>query len=104
MEGLDRSVAARKDGTVSPNRVVDVNFDGFMADPFGAIRDVYNTLGFEFTEVSEQGMRDFLATNPQDKHGRHHYSWAGTGLDRGYWRERARSYQEHFDVPNETFD
>lgn len=103
MEGLDRSVAARRDGTVAADRVVDVNFDAFMAEPFGAIREVYDTLGFEFTDETEQRMRDFLATNPQDKHGRHHYSWEATGLDRGYWRERAQSYQEYFDVPNESF-
>ena len=103
IEGLDRSVAARVDGTVRDERVVDVNFDAFMADPFGAIREVYEALGYDFTKAIEQRMRNFLATNPQDKHGRHAYTWEATGLDRSYWRERARPYQEYFDVPNETF-
>ena len=103
IEGLDRSVAARVDGTVRDERVVDVNFDAFMADPFGAIREVYEALGYDFTKAIEQRMRNFLATNPRDKHGRHAYTWEATGLDRSYWRERARPYQEYFDVPNETF-
>ena len=46
-------------------------------------------------------MRAFLAANPQDKHGLHRYSFADTELDAGAWRERARRYQEYFDVPSE---
>src|SRR6185369_10119154 len=34
MEGLDRSVTARENGTVPAGRVVDVQFRKFMADPF----------------------------------------------------------------------
>jgi hypothetical protein len=46
-------------------------------------------------------MRAFLAANTQDKHGRHAYTFADTGLDAGEWRERARRYQQYFDVPSE---
>ena len=36
-------------------------------------------------------MRAFLADNPTEKHGGHHYTFADTGLDEGEWRERARA-------------
>src|SRR5207247_8526632 len=36
----------------------------------------------------EQRITAFLADNPRDKHGRHHYSFADTGLDEGELLER----------------
>jgi hypothetical protein len=102
--GWDRSVAARADGTVPADRVVDVQFRAFMADPFTTIREIYDRLGLELTEESEQRMRAFLAANTTGKHGGHHYTFAETGLDVGEWRERTRRYQDYFDVPAENLD
>jgi hypothetical protein len=101
IEGLDRSVTAREDGTVPADRVVDTQFASFMADPFATIHEIYDKLGLELTAAAEQRMRAFLADNPQDKHGSHAYTWAATGLDEGEWRDRARRYQEFFGVPSE---
>ena len=101
LDGLDRSVDAREDGTVDAKRVVDVQFRQFMADPSGTIADLYDRLGFELTPVAEARMRAFLADNPRDKHGRHEYTFAATGLDPDEIRERARRYQDYFDVPSE---
>jgi hypothetical protein len=101
IEGLDRSVTARESGAVPPERIVDVHFSAFMADPFTTIRELYGKLGLELTPEAEARMRAFLAANPQDKHGRHSYSFADTGLDEGEWRERSRRYQQYFDVRSE---
>jgi hypothetical protein len=101
LEGLDRSVIAREDGTVPAERVVDVQFRSFMADPFATIHEIYEKLGLELQPEAEQKMRDFFAANPSDKHGTHTYTFADTGLDEGVWRERARRYQDYFDVPSE---
>jgi hypothetical protein len=102
IEGLDRSVTARQDGTVQPDRVVDVTFRDFMANPFGVIHDIYTRLGLELTPETELRMRDFLATHSRPEGGGHHYSFADTGVDPGEIRERSRRYQEYFDVPSET--
>jgi hypothetical protein len=101
LDGLDRSVTARIDGTVEPDRVIDVRFDAFMADPLATVRAVYEQLDLELTTVAEARMRDFLSSHPQDRYGKHTYTFAETGLDEGALRERARRYQEYFDVPNE---
>jgi hypothetical protein len=101
LEGLDRSVAAREDGTVPADRVVDVHFDAFLADPFVTIRLIYERLGLELSRDAEARMRAFLAANPQDKHGGHRYTFADTGLDANALRERARRYQQYFDVRSE---
>jgi hypothetical protein len=101
VDGLDRSVTAREVGTVPADRVVDVQFRGFMADPFATIHEIYEKLDLELQPAAEQRMRDFFAANPRDKHGTHTYTFADTDLDEGVWRERARRYQDYFDVPSE---
>jgi hypothetical protein len=101
VEGLDRSVTAREDGTIRADRVVDVQFDEFMADPFTTIRRLYEILGLELTDAAEARMRAFLAEHPQDKYGRHRYTFAATELSEGELRERLRRYQEYFGVTSE---
>ncbi|MFN8626807.1 MAG: sulfotransferase [Candidatus Binatia bacterium] len=101
VDGLNRAVAARQDGTVATSRVVDVQFRSFMADPFLTIRGIYERLEIELTPAAEQRMRRFLAEHARDKHGRHQYRFADTGLDAVALRERVRRYQEYFDVPSE---
>jgi len=101
LEGLDRSVAARREGKVPAARVVDVHFDAFMADPFATIRGIYERLGLELRDDAEARMRAFLAEHPADRQGGHRYRFADTGLDAGALRERARAYQEYFGVASE---
>ena len=102
MEGLDRSVTARENGSVPAERIVDVQFKDFLADPMRTVRAIYERLGLELTPKAEQRMHAFITENPQGKHGLHHYSFADTALDAGEWRERARRYQQYFDVSSET--
>lgn len=102
VEGLNGSVEARKDGTVKPGQVVDMTFRDFMADPFVTIGRVYDALGLELTDEALGNMKRFLDEHPADAHGGHRYSWENTGLDVGEWREKARPYTDHFDVPLEV--
>lgn len=104
IDGLDRSVDAREQRIVDPDRVVDLQFAEFMTDPFGTIGQIYDALGLELTNATEQRMRDYLAANPKGAHGVHTYTWEATDLDQGEMRERARRYQEFFAVPNEPLN
>jgi hypothetical protein len=101
IEGLDRSLEARLDGTVPAEQVVDTQFASFMADPLATIATIYDRLGLELTAEAEGRMRSFLAAHPQDEHGGHRYTFAATGLDEGELRERTKAYQDHFEVPSE---
>lgn len=101
LDALDRSVTAREEGTIPADRVVDVHYGAFMADPFATIRSIYDRLGAELTADAEARMRRYLAENRADKHGAHEYSFADTALDADAVRERARRYVEYFDVPSE---
>jgi hypothetical protein len=100
IDGLDRSVDARENGTVDASRVIDTQFADFMRDPFVVIRSIYEHLDLELTPETEQRMRDFLAEHPSEVG--HRYTWDATGLDAGEWRERARRYQDFFAVPDEA--
>jgi Sulfotransferase family len=101
LDGLDRSVTAREDGTVDPARVVDVQFDEFVADPFASVARIYDQFGFELTSEAEDRMRAFYAASPHEGPGGHSYRFADTGLDEGTLRDRARRYQDYFAVPSE---
>ena len=101
LDGFDRSVTARRNGVVPADRVVDVQFRAFVADPLATVRTAYERFGFALSPAVEARMQAFLAANPQEKHGGHRYAFADTGLDAGAMRERARRYQEYFDVPSE---
>jgi len=102
LDGFDRSVTARRNGVVPADRVVDVQFRAFVADPLATVRTAYERFGLELSPTVEARMQAFLAANPQEKHGGHRYAFADTGLDAGAMRERARRYQEYFDVPSES--
>ena len=89
---------ARATAPSPADRVVDVQFRAFMADPFATIREIYDRLGLELSDESEQRMRDVPrrqhhreARRPPLHVGRHR-------ARQGEWRERTRSYQEYFDV------
>jgi hypothetical protein len=100
-DGLNRALAARRDGTVPPAQAIDVHFADFMADPMATVAEIYRRLDFPLTAVAEDRMRRFLAENPQEKHGGHTYRFADTGLNAGWLRERTGAYAEYFDVPAE---
>jgi hypothetical protein len=102
LDGLDRSVTAREDGTIAADRVVDVLFDDFVADPFATVARIYGQFGLDLTTEADERMRAFYATSPHEGPGGHTYRFADTGLDEGELRDRARRYQEYFGVPSET--
>ena len=100
-DALDRSVDARLDGTVPGDRVLDVSFSEYMRDPIGAVRSIYDHVGRELKPDVAERIRTFLAENPRDKYGRHHYSFDDTGLNRDELLERTARYRAYFDVEME---
>ena len=81
---------------------MDVFFGDFLSDPMAVVHTISDRLGIRLTVEAERAMHAFLAANPKEKHGGHTYSFADTGLDADALRERTRSYQEFFNVPDEA--
>jgi hypothetical protein len=98
---LDRSVAWREETGFDRRRVADLPFAELMRDPVAAIERVYGQFGLAWSGALADRLRRFLAEHPSDKHGKHQYSFADTGLSLDEVRERSRRYQEYFGVPSE---
>ena len=82
--GLDRSIEARDRGTIAPERVIDVQFSDFIADPLATIDASTISCASSSPRARRARMRDFLATHPGDGGGGgSRYSFADTGLDAG---------------------
>ncbi|MCX6397352.1 MAG: sulfotransferase [Propionibacteriales bacterium] len=103
--GLDRALEARASGVFGGGQVLDVRYQDIRHDLIGAIGRIYDQLGWDLSAQTEARMRAFLAAHPGDQSGSlKRYTFADTGLDEGELRERARAYQEYFDVESEPLD
>jgi len=75
------------------DRMTDVIFDDLVKDPIGTVKGIYERFGYQYSDEMEAGMKQWLANNPQGKHGAHKYELEQFGLsnaeiDRwfeGYW-------------------
>lgn len=75
---MARAVAVRK--TAGGEAFVDVSHAELVHDPIPAVRRIYLRAGRRLGEHSEAQMRQWIASNPRDKHGDHRYSPAEFGL------------------------
>lgn len=100
--GLERLIGADEKHLVPAGQDVHVQFTEFLTDPLSAIGQIYDELGLELTNSTEQAMRAFLDAHPGDGGGGGtRYRFADTGLDADELRERSRPYQERFGVASE---
>jgi hypothetical protein len=100
--GLDRSIDDRDRETIAAERVIDVQFTEFVADPLATVERIYDQLRMDLTANTRARMRAFLETHPGDGGGGGtRYSFADTGQDADELRARARRYQSRFGVASE---
>ena len=97
--GLDHSMQVRADYKLPPQRIIDIQFLGFIKDPVAAVGGIYDHFGLGRTEDSEARMNRFIdAGRESERHGRHRYGFADTGLDVTVQRARFSRYQQHYSV------
>lgn len=90
-EAVRRAMAA---GKRHPDRIVSVDFREIVSAPLAAVRRIYDHFGMEMAPQTEARMREWLAANPQDKHGMHHYR----KLDDDAVAEAFADYIRHYDL------
>jgi hypothetical protein len=100
LEGSERTVDVRLDGTVPAGQVVDIPFAELMADPLATVQTIYDRFGFELPDPARARMAGFLRDNPRAASG-HSYTFADTGLDLADVRARTARYAKYFDVAEE---
>jgi Sulfotransferase family len=83
------------------DRIIDVHYADLMRNPIGTMRNVYKSLGDEFTAAAEAGMRGWLNDNPQDKFGKHEYKLARFGLSEQALRPLFDRYLSRYEVERE---
>jgi hypothetical protein len=97
----DRLLEARQSGAIDESRVVDVQFEEFVADQVGTVRAVHEHFGLDFGPDVEGRVRDHLAAKPRGRHGGHEHSVEALGLDPAELRARFAAYQDYFGVRSE---
>jgi hypothetical protein len=99
---MDLVMQWRADGTLPDDRIVDVRFDELVGDPWRTLHALYERIGAGLTDDTEQRMRGYLDARPRERHGRHEYTFADTGLDLAQTRARFADYQARYAVPSEV--
>jgi hypothetical protein len=82
-------------------RILHVRYKDFVADPIGTIRKYYAFGGRELTPQAEAAMRDYLANNKGDRHGKFDYSTSlltDAGFDIDALNEEFRPFRERYGV------
>lgn len=82
-------------------RFHDISFRQLVQSPLEAVEAFQQRFGFEYTPMARSNMEQWLAANPQHKHGVHRYTLEQFGLeqaqvDRAFGRYRER-YAEFLD-------
>ena len=86
---------------VDDPRIRHVRYSDFISDPVSTVRDFYAVSDHFLTGDAEDRMRDYLANNRGDRHGKFHYSTKvltdiGENLDALH--EEFRPFRERFGV------
>lgn len=76
-EAVRRTMAAAER---RPDRIMEVDFRAFLAAPLEVVRAIYDRFGLGMTSEAEVRLRQWIAANPQGKHGDHRYSLEDAGL------------------------
>jgi hypothetical protein len=96
---LEQVIAQRDQGIVPEANIADSRYQDLMDDPLACIEGIYAHFGMTLTDDARQRMRDYLASKPRGKFGRHDYI-----VDERKAKDRPmfRRYQELYGVPDEV--
>lgn len=95
---LDQAIPVRDRAS---NRFIDVMYHDLETQPLEVVRRIYQAMDRELTPDVAEKMNRYLAANPKDRNGRHHYSLREFGLDSGRDAEKFEWYSRRFGIPNE---
>jgi hypothetical protein len=79
-----------------PDVIYDVHYNTLVSDPIGTVRNIYQHFGLPWTDMYASRLRNFVAENPKNKHGTHHYSADEFGLHEEEITKQFQFYTEQF--------
>jgi hypothetical protein len=83
---------------VGDPRIHHVRYQDFARDPVGTVRGFYEFAGCPWTQGAERAMRDYLAGNRADRHGRFVYSTDLIGEDVAALHREFAPYRARFGI------
>ena len=82
--------------SLGEDRFFDVSYHDVMANPVRTVERIYERFGLKMSDEHVANIRDWLARNPQTKHGVHKYSTDEFGLEAGAINRRFKDYVDRF--------
>lgn len=89
-----RGIAARR--SASNRNFVDIYYPDLIANPLGAVREIYQVIGRPLTAEAELKMSAWLHRNSSDKGGGHRYTIKEFGLSSDKIETEMKDYLEWF--------
>jgi hypothetical protein len=80
---------------------LDVTYPDLVSDPLKEIRRITDFVGLSLEPETEGAMQDWIAGNPQNKHGVHRYRLEDFGLDRLRLEKDFEPYRSRFGIRSE---
>jgi hypothetical protein len=97
--GLDQVLA---DPIIDDPRIHHVRYADLVADPMGTLKGFYEKYDIPFDAATERAMRDYLANNRSDRHGKFRYSTDILNTDIAALHERFAPYRKRFGLEIEN--
>lgn len=81
---------------IGEDRFLDVSYHDVMASPVRTVERIYERFGRQVSEAHRAAIHDWLANNPQTKHGVHKYAMDEFGLNAEATNRQFGDYVERF--------
>jgi hypothetical protein len=91
---VEKAMRARQD--IGDDRFLDISYHDMMADPLRTVERIYAWSGLAVSERHAAGMREWLASHGQTKHGVHKHSPEDFGMDADDINRRFAGYLDKF--------
>ena len=75
-------------------------YTDLVKDPVGVMKDLYEKFGADFTDSVAQGIRDYVSSHPQGKHGKHRYTLEEYGVTKDSLKV---TFKKYLDFAEELF-
>lgn len=80
---------------------VDVSYYDLVRDPIAQLRRIYDQAGIDFNDKATALAEQYVAANPQNRFGKHHYQLEHFGLSEKLMDETFAAYREAYAIPFE---
>lgn len=97
---LNRAIDWLEDGTVAPDRLCNVQFQDFVADPMAAVEQIYERFGIEMTTQGREAMQRYIVASARSNRPSHSYD-TGPAEVIAHSRTHFERYERYFNVKRE---